>query len=109
MLLTTKVFATCLPISSKKNYNSSDIPNNLLLGHTASNGAIDFGSLSFSKPEVLNSLAIIDTSKGMGPDFIPPLFLKHCADSLSAPLCLIFNKSLSSGIFPSRWKISTLD
>ena len=35
-----------------------------------------------------------------------PLLIKNCAFSLARPLWLIFNKSLSSGVFPKSWKTS---
>ena len=39
-----------------------------------------------------------------GPDGIPSIFVKKCSASLSEPLLFLFNKSLSSGVFPSKWK-----
>jgi hypothetical protein len=47
-------------------------------------------------------------NKGAGDDGIPPSFVKSCADSLKSPLLYIFNLSLSSGIFPTKWKKSFL-
>jgi len=41
-----------------------------------------------------------------GSDGIPSVLMKTCADELSEPLSLIFNVSLSSGIFPALWKES---
>ena len=40
----------------------------------------------------------------MGPDMIPSFILKEFADILSAPLTIIFNKSLSEGRVPSDWR-----
>ncbi len=39
-----------------------------------------------------------------GPDEIPPLLYKRCADSLSFPLSCLFKKSMSSGELPPVWK-----
>lgn len=54
----------------------------------------------------MKSLETIDTSKGNGPDDISPLFLKHCCSGLVSPLHKIFNHSLSTMVFPNRWKTS---
>lgn len=56
--------------------------------------------------EVLNGLNGINVNKGRGPDDLHPILLKNCASSLAAPLQLIFNKSLSEGLFPFKWKTS---
>jgi hypothetical protein len=65
-----------------------------------------FGSLQFSLLEVLNALLDLDTNKGPGPDNVPPLILKSCASAFALPLCLLFNRSLASCVFPDRWKLS---
>jgi len=41
-----------------------------------------------------------------GPDSIPSVLLKECVDQLCKPLTMLFNLSLSSGIFPDLWKES---
>jgi Reverse transcriptase (RNA-dependent DNA polymerase) len=48
----------------------------------------------------------LDVLKGPGPDGITPLILKKLVSVLSAPLTLVFNLSLASGVFPSIWKES---
>jgi hypothetical protein len=65
-----------------------------------------FGSIQFSLLEVLNALLDLDTNKGPGPDNVPPLILKSCASAFALPLCLLFNRSLASCVFPDRWKLS---
>ena len=55
---------------------------------------------------VLDQLSRVDIYKGPGPDGIPSIFLRQYAFSLSRPLWLLFNKSLSTGIFPNVWKCS---
>ena len=52
------------------------------------------------------SLAHLKDDNHSGPDGIPSLFVKKCSASLLDPLLLLFNKSLSCGIFPSKWKDS---
>ena len=46
----------------------------------------------------------LDASKAQGPDRIPPRVLKELSNELSTPLCLLFNKSIESGIVPSDWR-----
>lgn len=41
-----------------------------------------------------------------GPDNIPPILLKNCAPALLSPLLILFNWSLSTGIYPEQWKKS---
>lgn len=67
---------------------------------------VDIGAMSLTIDDVMTHLRNIDTSKGDGPDNISPILLKNCADGLASPLLRIFNLSLSTGIFPTRWKTS---
>ena len=34
--------------------------------------------------------------------------LKGCIRSISAPLCILFNRSISEGVFPDLWKRATI-
>lgn len=43
---------------------------------------------------------------GCGPDGVPSSFLKKLGYELALPLSILFNESLSSGIFPAVWKSS---
>jgi hypothetical protein len=54
--------------------------------------------------EVLKLLKSVDLNKGAGPDFIPPILILNCAESLVKPLCIIFRRSLSEGVVPEIWK-----
>ena len=54
--------------------------------------------------EILTKIKSLDINKGAGPDSIPPFFIKACAEELTYPLCIIYNKSLKTGIFPTTWK-----
>ena len=48
----------------------------------------------------------LNTSKATGIDNIPTKLLRICADLISLPLAWIFNKSISSGIFPKELQYS---
>lgn len=63
-------------------------------------------NIILSGEEVLIKLKALDSSKGAGPDGIPPIFLKECALELCSPLTIIFNLSLLQGTFPAIWKIA---
>lgn len=60
----------------------------------------------FINPDIVQAvLARMDLSKGQGPDCIPPMFLRKCAEQLAKPLSTIFNKSLKDGKYPDCFKI----
>lgn len=65
-------------------------------------------NITLSSDIVLKQLKHIDLSKGPGPDGIPPVFICLCASVLVKPLTIIYNMSLSSGVFPSLWKIAKI-
>jgi hypothetical protein len=61
-----------------------------------------FGALQFTVDEVQSVLLELDASKGAGPDGIPPLILKNCASAFTRQLFLLFNRSLSTCVFPEK-------
>jgi hypothetical protein len=63
---------------------------------------LPFGSLLFTDLEVLNALLGLDSTKGPGPDDVSPLILKSCVSAFALQLCLLFNRSLASCVFPDR-------
>ena len=58
--------------------------------------------------DVVLKIKSLDTCKGAGPDEIPPKFVRDCVDEISLPLTIIFNKSIATGRFPSRWKTASV-
>lgn len=60
--------------------------------------------IEISAHDITSSLEKLDKNKSGGPDAIPNVFLKSTAQGLSTPLRIIYNKSLSSGIFPNLFK-----
>ena len=50
----------------------------------------------------------LDPSKSPGPDGLRSRLLKEVASEISCPITDIFNKSLNSRIFPTKWKDSNL-
>lgn len=69
----------------------------------------NFNQLVLDEFFVFDELLKINTKKGIGPDGIHPLLLKNCAAILCHPLSDIFNESLVTGIFPDKWKLSSVN
>lgn len=61
-------------------------------------------TIKFKYDQVLKILKRLDYFKGAGTDGIPSVFAAKCAPAIAYPLCLIFNKSLSSGTYPAVWR-----
>ena len=82
----------CIPNSFKRYLNS------------------DYYDTMFLKPTTIHELLQICTSlnqsKSCGYDNISPLVVKETINCFVEPLCNIFNKSLSIGVFPESLKIS---
>lgn len=87
--------------SSVYSKKSNVIPDNLL-----STNIFNISNCTISISEIYSKLNSLDIYKGPGPDGIPPILLKQCSFILSRPLCIIFNLSLKTGIFPQLWKAS---
>ena len=58
------------------------------------------------RADVQRELSNIRCNIATTPNELPPRLVKEFAFELSQPLTHIFNSSLSSGIFPSAWKLS---
>jgi hypothetical protein len=60
--------------------------------------------LNLAEADVLNVLIKLDINKAYGPDGLPPILYRYCADVIVSSLTLLFNLSLAQGIIPSEWK-----
>lgn len=69
---------------------------------------IDLHSVILDRSQVKKILLSADPKKGAGPDGVPPIFYKKTADAICEPLLLIYNKSLSTGEFPTLWRSAML-
>lgn len=67
---------------------------------------INLTRLSFSEDEVKTACRNMKSSAGVGPDGIPSIILKYCAEVLAKPLQLIFDLSVRTKCFPDIWKRS---
>lgn len=54
--------------------------------------------------KIHDKLKALDSRKAAGPDGLPPILFKNCANSLTFPIVLLFNWSLRHGVMPARFK-----
>jgi hypothetical protein len=78
------------------------------LSGASSGKSIDLSQCHIPFHNLFNKLLSLDINKSSGPDNVPPIFIKKCADALIIPLSVIFNASLESGRFPSAWKMGNI-
>ena len=56
-----------------------------------------------TEQSVRSALLALQGHKACGPDNISARIIKECSEQLSIPLVMLFRKSVSQGVFPSRW------
>ena len=62
----------------------------------------------FSIEDVQKVVKEIDIHKGSGIDYLPSFILKDVFEVIISQLVYLFNKSMSTGIFPDSWAIATI-
>ena len=60
--------------------------------------------ITTSEREVLQMLNSLDSNKSTGPDEIPVKLLKLSAVLIAEPLSKLFNRSITLGVYPSKFK-----
>ena len=55
-----------------------------------------------------NAIKNLKNGKAAGPDKIPTTIIKDVGDIITKPLTMIFNSSLTNGVFPDIWKIARI-
>ena len=60
--------------------------------------------MTVDREKVLRLIRSLDSGKAHGCDDISIAIIKICDDSIVDPLCLIFERFLETGIYPSAWK-----
>ena len=55
-----------------------------------------------------NAIKNLKNGKAAGPDKIPITIIKDVGDIITKPLTMIFNSSLTNGVFPDIWKIARI-
>ena len=61
-----------------------------------------------TEESILELLAGLDVSKSTGTDGISPRMMKSTSLSIAPSLCKLFNLSISTGTFPSAWKLGRI-
>lgn len=64
--------------------------------------------LVIREANVLEAIKYCSVNKGPGTDEVPMSFIREISTNITPPLTRLFNKSLSSGIFPAVWKRSII-
>ena len=84
-------------------YTNLDLPN---LNPIIPNVIDSFSSIIIEDSDILKFISEIKDNGSPGPDGIHPFFIKNCSSQLIQPLKYLFNKSISSGCFPNKFKES---
>ena len=63
---------------------------------------------NISQPEVVRLIGTISVSKSSGLDNVSSRVVKDFLMLISRELTILYNNILSSGIFPSKWKVATV-
>ena len=69
---------------------------------------LDISNVDLCLADVEDALSSLDSKTSFDSDGVANIVLNKCYLHLSLPLFLLFKKSLSSGVFLDRWKISKL-
>jgi len=64
--------------------------------------------VTFTEVDVHKQLSTLKIDKSPGPDLLHPRILYELRDVLVSPLTQIFSQSMSQGILPEDWKMSTV-
>jgi len=67
--------------------------------------ALNMGDIHVTEEEVYEALSALDPIKSSGIDGIGSKLLKHCALALYAPICHLFNFTITKHYLPSEWKL----
>ena len=59
--------------------------------------------LTVSETAIRSALRDLQVHKACGPDNVSARIIKECSEQLVRPLFILFNMSVSQGIFPTRW------
>ena len=68
--------------------------------------SVDISHVQILEIDIFKELSSLDVNTGPGLDEITNLFLRSAKHGMTKPLHLLFNKSLSGGVFPALWKTS---
>ena len=61
-------------------------------------------NVTITESEIIDTIETLNPNKAVGEDLISHKVLRATKQSLSKPLCALFNISLTESIYPSQWK-----
>ena len=61
-------------------------------------------SITFSESDVIKIIRTLDVNKAHDQDNISVRMIKLCINSVTHPLTLILQNSMTAGTFPTQWK-----
>ena len=82
--------------------------SNAVLPHLNIKTHSSLSAINVSELEVEDIIRTLVVNKASGPDFISHRMLKSVSKSVSGPLTILFNRSLSEGKFPDVWKVANV-
>ena len=69
-------------------------------------GGITLTDVRVTPKAVQDKLSKLNPNKAQRPNQVLPRALKELSEQLAKPLCILFNKSLESGLIPDDWKVA---
>ena len=78
--------------------------NDDLLAHICDNNSTILNFKMVDVPFIFRALKGLKNGKASGPDRIPVGLVKDASEIIALPLTLIYNSSLTAGVFPDVWK-----
>ena len=77
-------------------------------GTTPDTKQLYLDSVTFTPETVCSTIKKLKPTTSLGPDNIPNIFLKKCANALSVPLAYIFDTSFKNNTLPYCWKTANV-
>jgi hypothetical protein len=72
--------------------------------HCYAEGSVDVSQVNFTCNTVRKYFKTTNINKGAGVDGVHPLLISRLSRELSAPMTIIYRKSLKEGCYPQIWK-----
>jgi hypothetical protein len=78
--------------------------NKSIIYSESSKSEINFSNCGFTVTKIFEAFQALSNGYKSGPDLIPEIIYHNCHYTLSRPIHFLFNLSLSSGFYPTKWK-----
>ena len=85
-------------------FTAEDTNNLPDLQENSRSKGISLTDMRVTPAAVEKKLQELNPNKAKGPDKISPRILKELSKELAKPLCVLFNKTLETGMLPKDWK-----